>query len=121
DLAVHPGEVVAIMGRNGAGKSTALAAMTGSVTPTSGAVRVGGHDPAELSGRALVAEVGLVPQQPADLLYAPTIAEEWAAADDDAGAAPGTCRRLLERLVPGLDDDHHPRDLSEGQRLALVL
>ncbi len=121
DLALHRGEVVALMGRNGAGKSSLLAALTGSVAPTAGEVRVDGHDPVTLSGRALITEVGLVPQQPADLLYAPTVAEECAAADADADAAAGTCRRLLERLVPGLADDHHPRDLSEGQRLALVL
>jgi len=34
---------------------------------------------------------------------------------------PGHCRALLDQLVPGIPDDHHPRDLSEGQRLALVL
>jgi energy-coupling factor transport system ATP-binding protein len=121
DLTLHAGEVLAVMGRNGAGKSSLLGALTGTATPTSGTVRVGGATPHELSGRELVRHVGLVPQQPADLLYAPTVAEECAAADDDAGADPGSCRKLLDRLVPGLDDDHHPRDLSEGQRLALVL
>ena len=33
--------------------------------------------------------------------------------------ARGTCRAILDRLVPGIPDDRHPRDLSEGQRLAL--
>ena len=37
------------------------------------------------------------------------------------GAGPGTCRALADRIVPGLPGDHHPRDLSEGQRLGLVL
>jgi energy-coupling factor transport system ATP-binding protein len=121
DLDLHAGEVLAVMGRNGAGKSTLLGALTGLAAPTSGTVRVAGHAPHELPGRELVRHVGLVPQQPADLLYAPTVAEECAAADRDADVAPGTCRDLLDRLVPGLADDHHPRDLSEGQRLALVL
>ncbi|MEX1178132.1 MAG: ATP-binding cassette domain-containing protein [Nitriliruptor sp.] len=120
-LELRAGETVALMGRNGAGKSSLLSAFTGTVRPAAGQVTVGGLDPAELSGPALISQVGLVPQQPADLLYAPTIAEECAAADDDAGVPGGSCRRLLDRLVPGLDDDHHPRDLSEGQRLALVL
>ena len=40
------------------------------------------------------------------------------AADRDGGAAPGTTRALLDRLAPGIADDMHPRDLSEGQRLA---
>ncbi|WP_052667223.1 ABC transporter ATP-binding protein [Nitriliruptor alkaliphilus] len=121
DLTVRAGEVLAVMGRNGAGKSSLLGALIGSAAPTSGTVQVGGVAPHELAGKDLVRRVGLVPQQPADLLYAPTVAEECAAADTDAGADPGSCRKLLDRLVPGLDDDHHPRDLSEGQRLALVL
>ena len=34
---------------------------------------------------------------------------------------PGTTAALLDRLVPGVPRDHHPRDLSEGQRLALAM
>jgi energy-coupling factor transport system ATP-binding protein len=120
-LDLRPGEVLALMGRNGAGKSTLLGALTGLTVPTSGSVEVGGVAPHELDGRELIRRVGLVPQQPADLLYAPTVAEECAAADADSDAEAGTCHQLLARLVPGLDDDRHPRDLSEGQRLALVL
>ena len=59
-----------------------------------------------------------MPQTAADLLYLETVAEECAAADGGAGPA---CRALLDRLVPGIPDDQHPRDLSEGQRLALAL
>ena len=65
--------------------------------------------------------VGLVPQTPADLLYLATVDEECEQADRESGAAPGTCRALADRIVPGLPGDHHPRDLSEGQRLGLVL
>jgi energy-coupling factor transport system ATP-binding protein len=65
--------------------------------------------------------VGLVPQTPSDLLYLDTVEAECAQADVDAGAAPGACRALLDRLVPDLPLDQHPRDLSEGQRLGLVL
>ena len=38
-----------------------------------------------------------------------------------AAPRPGPCRALLDRLVPGIAADAHPGDLSEGQRLALVL
>jgi energy-coupling factor transport system ATP-binding protein len=65
--------------------------------------------------------VGLVPQEPRDLLYADTVAAECAAADGDAGAEPGTCRALVSELLPDIGDATHPRDLSEGQRLALAL
>ncbi|MFD9035629.1 ATP-binding cassette domain-containing protein [Streptomyces sp. NPDC059567] len=121
DLRVRAGETVALMGRNGAGKSTLLNALVGTVTPTSGAVLVSGRVPHRTDPRELIRQVGLVPQEPRDLLYADTVAAECSAADSDAGAAPGTCRALVSELLPGVADDTHPRDLSEGQRLALAL
>ena len=44
-----------------------------------------------------------------------------AAADAASDAATGACRALLDRLAPGIEETMHPRDLSEGQRLALAL
>ncbi|WP_327314683.1 ABC transporter ATP-binding protein [Streptomyces sp. NBC_01235] len=121
DLTVAPGETIALMGRNGAGKSTLLNTFVGLVEPSAGTVHVGGLVPHRTQPRDLVRRVGLVPQEPRDLLYADTVAAECAAADRDAQAAPGTCRALVSELLPGITDDTHPRDLSEGQRLTLAL
>ncbi|KOT35912.1 cobalt ABC transporter ATP-binding protein [Streptomyces caelestis] len=121
DLTVAPGETIALMGRNGAGKSTLLSALVGLVVPSSGSVRTGDAVPHRTRPRDLVRRVGLVPQEPRDLLYADTVAAECAAADGDAGAEPGTCRALLTELLPSVADETHPRDLSEGQRLTLAL
>jgi branched-chain amino acid transport system ATP-binding protein len=44
DLAVHAGEVVALLGANGAGKSTTVKVCAGLLRPTAGVVRVAGHD-----------------------------------------------------------------------------
>ncbi|MGW1927894.1 energy-coupling factor ABC transporter ATP-binding protein, partial [Streptomyces sp. NPDC001919] len=121
DLRVRAGETIALMGRNGAGKSTLLSTLVGMIAPTSGSVLVGGRTPHGTSPRELIRQVGLVPQEPRDLLYADTVGAECAAADGDAGAAPGTCRALVSELLPGVADGTHPRDLSEGQRLALAL
>ncbi|MFI8446616.1 ABC transporter ATP-binding protein [Streptomyces erythrochromogenes] len=121
DLTVAPGETIALMGRNGAGKSTLLATLVGTLAPTTGEVTVGGRTPHRTAPPEMVRRVGLVPQEPRDLLYADTVAAECAAADSDAGAAPGTCRDLVSGLLPDVPDDTHPRDLSEGQRLALAL
>ena len=45
DLTLQPGEIYALMGGNGAGKSTTLAALLGFISPESGTVRVCGIDP----------------------------------------------------------------------------
>jgi len=57
-LAVEPSEVVALMGRNGAGKSTTLKAIIGVVPPAAGSVRFAGED---VAGRAPheIARLGL--------------------------------------------------------------
>ncbi|MFF3493884.1 ABC transporter ATP-binding protein [Streptomyces sp. NPDC002795] len=120
-LQVTTGEVLALMGRNGAGKSTLLSTLVGLIKPTSGTVTVGGATPHKTTPRDLIRKVGLVPQEPRDLLCADTVAAECTAADKDANAAPGTCRGLLTDLLPGISDATHPRDLSEGQRLTLAL
>ncbi|WP_455356114.1 ABC transporter ATP-binding protein [Streptomyces sp. SYSU K217416] len=120
-LSVRPGETIALMGRNGAGKSTLLNTLVGMHKPDAGSVRVGGAAPHRTSPRELIRKAGLVPQEPRDLLYADTVAAECEAGDRDAGTAPGTCRALVGELLPGVHDDTHPRDLSEGQRLALAL
>ncbi|MEU3552875.1 ABC transporter ATP-binding protein [Streptomyces fragilis] len=120
-LTVSPGETVALMGRNGAGKSTLLSALVGLVEPASGSVLACGAVPHRTRPRDLVRRVGLVPQEPRDLLYADTVAAECAAADRDAGAESGSCRALVTELLPGIADSTHPRDLSEGQRLTLAL
>ncbi|MEV5156813.1 ATP-binding cassette domain-containing protein [Streptomyces sp. NPDC053728] len=120
-LSFAPGETVALMGRNGAGKSTLLTTLVGMTAPTTGSVLVGGLRPSRTPPQDVVRRVGLVPQEPRDLLYADTVAAECAAADSDAGAPAGSCRALVSELLPGVPDDVHPRDLSEGQRLALAL
>jgi energy-coupling factor transport system ATP-binding protein len=126
DLTLHDGEVVALMGRNGSGKSSLLWALHGSVDRAAGevwATDAGGRaaDPAALAPRLRRRTVGLVPQSAPDLLYLDTVAHECAQADRESEATPGTTRGYIDRLAPGIPADTHPRDLSEGQQLALVL
>jgi energy-coupling factor transport system ATP-binding protein len=120
-LAADRGEIVAVMGRNGAGKSTLLATLVGLHVPGSGSATVGGVAAAGLRGKELVRRVGLVPQEPTDLLVSDRVSAECISADHDAGASSGTTRAILDRLAPGIPGATHPRDLSEGQRLALAL
>jgi energy-coupling factor transport system ATP-binding protein len=128
DVALHKistvigqGEIVALMGRNGAGKSSLLEAIVGVLKPSAGNVRVYGGNPAELAGSQRRETIGYVPQEPADLLYGQSVREECTQADTQAGLEPGTTFSFLNRLVPAISENTHPHDLSEGQRLALVL
>ena len=121
DLSLHGGEVVGLMGRNGSGKSSLLWALQGSGPRQEGRVEVDGTDPGDVGAATARGLVGLVPQTPGDLLYLASVDAECTQADADAGRPAGTCRELLDRFVPGIDGAAHPRDLSEGQRLALAL
>ncbi len=125
DLELRDGEVTALMGRNGCGKSSLLWALQGTGRRTAGAVVVAGpeavEDPAAMPAAERRRMVGLVPQTPGDLLYLATVDAECAEADRESGAAAGACRALLDRIAPGVLGQTHPRDLSEGQRLGLVL
>ena len=121
DLTLRAGEVVALMGRNGSGKSSLLWAIQGSGRRQAGSVDIGGRETRGLGPRQARRVVGMVPQTASDLLYLETVADECRQADHEAGVAAGSCWALLVRLAPGIEASRHPRDLSEGQRLALVL
>jgi ABC-2 type transport system ATP-binding protein len=62
DLSVGEGDFFALLGANGAGKSTAIYSFLGLIKPTSGSVRILGRAPTP--GAALYAGVGYLPEEP---------------------------------------------------------
>jgi subfamily B ATP-binding cassette protein MsbA len=86
----RPGEVVALVGKSGAGKSTFIALIPRFYDPTSGRVSLGGVDIRQADKAALRDGIALVPQMPA--LFNTTIAENirmgrLTATDDEVRAA----------------------------------
>jgi ABC-2 type transport system ATP-binding protein len=62
DLSVAPGEIVGLIGHNGAGKTTFVEIVTGLVRPDAGRIRIGSHD-ALRDGRAARRLLGVAPQE----------------------------------------------------------
>jgi energy-coupling factor transport system ATP-binding protein len=121
DLEVAGGEVVALMGRNGAGKTTLLRAAMGLVPAGGGRVRLGGRPVAGRRTAELAMQAVFVPQDPSAALFAETVEREVAFTARNHGLPREAVGATLADL--GLQDlrDHHPRDLSAGQRLLVAL
>jgi lipoprotein-releasing system ATP-binding protein len=129
DLAVERGEMVAVVGASGVGKSTLLHVLGGLDSLDSGAVRIGGTDVGQLSDAELVAfrnqHVGfvfqfhhLLPEFTAlENAEMPMRIARMSAAERNARAV-----GLLERVGLGARLEHRPGMLSGGeqQRVAIA-
>lgn len=83
-LTVPPGQTVALVGTTGAGKSTFAKLVARFYDPTSGSVRVDGHDLRDVTAASLRSQMGIVPQEA--FLFSGTIAENIAFGRPDASA-----------------------------------
>ncbi|MCW8918126.1 MAG: ABC transporter ATP-binding protein [Gammaproteobacteria bacterium] len=62
DLTIHQGEVIGLLGHNGAGKTTSMKMLLGVTSPTSGTVRVFGEDPSGQQAHTLRQKLGYLPE-----------------------------------------------------------
>lgn len=112
DLALHAGEIVALMGRNGSGKTTLLRSLAGVHALSAGHVTLSGTAP--VPG----VDVALVPQSPDSILFRERV-------DDEIAVAPRTDEHRVAALMEnlGIEDlaGRHPRDLSAGQRALVAI
>jgi ABC-2 type transport system ATP-binding protein len=118
DFAVQQGEVFALLGTNGAGKTSTLELLEGLAPPSGGSVRVLGHDP--YRERALVRpRVGVMLQEggfPSDLTVRET-ARMWAGCTSGARPVP----EALELVGLGKRAGVRVKQLSGGERRRLDL
>ena len=121
-LSVADGETVALMGRNGMGKTTTVRAIMGLLRPSAGAVRFGGQ---RLDGKAPYhaarAGIGLVPEG-RQIFPALTVEENLLAAATRRGPRQWTLARVYA-LFPPLSDRRFSRgmQLSGGEQQLLAI
>lgn len=126
DLTVPSGAVVALMGRNGSGKTTFARCMSGHLKTKEGRIEVDGRAIGDMSMRERTAAVGYVFQNPRNQVFKYPVV-------DDVAFGPRNLRwpeeevvarsnAVLDRLGLGDKTDLHPYELSKGdlQRLAVA-
>jgi ABC-2 type transport system ATP-binding protein len=118
---VAAGEVLGLVGPNGAGKTTTLRSLCGIVRPTSGTIRIDGHDLARDAVRAKRA-LAFIPDEPQLFDYLTVtehlrfIARLYTVTDADARIPP-----LLHELELDEKRDAFPTELSRGMRQKLAI
>jgi len=128
-FSVAPGQLVALVGPSGAGKTTITALMSRLYDPGGGTVRIGGVDLRDVSMQSLHDSVGVVTQEAH--LFHDTIRTNLAYAQPEAteeqmraALAAAQVLRLVDSLPEGLDtvvgDRGHRLSGGEKQRLAIA-
>jgi energy-coupling factor transporter ATP-binding protein EcfA2 len=124
-FALAPGERVALVGRNGAGKSTVLRLVTGLLHPTTGVVRVGDWDTAQRRPDELARRVGSLFQHADQQLFARTVADDVAFGPRVTGVPAAQIAVRVERALTSLGlaavAGEHPYDLPPPWRKLAAL
>ncbi|MFB6844810.1 ABC transporter ATP-binding protein [Streptomyces sp. NPDC056373] len=125
---IRPGEILAVVGSSGSGKSTVSLLLPRFYDVSRGAVLVGGHDVRELSLESLRAAIGLVPED--SFLFSDTVRNNIAYGRPDAtleeiekAARAAQADRFITELPEGYDTTvgEHGLTLSGGQRQRVAL
>ena len=113
ELTVYEGEVFALLGSNGAGKSTAAMVAAGLRKPYSGSVRLFGKPlKAYANGSLYQGNISLLPQDAESVFLHETVRRELQGCEAAAASLPFDFTPLLDR---------HPYDISGGERQLVAL
>lgn len=123
---VAPGEIVALVGATGCGKTTLCELMTGLIEPAGGTISIGGVDLTTVDRESLTGATALVFQE--SFLFADTIAENLSLGEADVASLHDAVRlaqaeRFINNLSDGYDTTIGERGvtLSGGQRQRAAL
>ena len=129
DLEAKPGQMIALVGPTGAGKSTLVNLLPSFYRATGGAITIDGHPVAELPLELLRSQIAIVAQEP--FLFNGTIRENILygrldATNDDivAAAKAANCHHFIEKLPDGYDSHVGERgvklSVGEKQRVSIA-
>lgn len=124
-LAIREGEYVVVIGQNGAGKSTLVRLFMKLLSPTSGHMRTGEQDLAQLSVSDLARRIGYVAQNPDHQIFCATVEDEVAFAlrhlghnRDEIESRTTEALRAMGLLAAR---HQHPLSLPKGDRARVVV
>lgn len=124
-FAIEPGESVAIVGGNGAGKSTVLLQLAGALAPGEGSVAVGDVRWDASTPASARRAIGLVFQNPDDQLFMPTVGEDVAFGPANSGLSRDDVERRVVDALARVGMSHlrarPPYRLSGGEKRSVAI
>lgn len=125
NLNIREGSFVAVLGRNGCGKSTLAKHMNAILLPEGGSVRVFGMDTSTEDLLNIRRTVGMVFQNPDNQMVANVVEEDVAFAPENLGVPPEEIRRRVDAALAavGMSEyrEHAPHLLSGGQKQRVAI
>ncbi|HQP08669.1 MAG TPA: ATP-binding cassette domain-containing protein [Anaerolineaceae bacterium] len=124
-LSIYRGDYIAFVGQNGSGKTTLVKHFNGLLKPSSGSVTVFGEETRDKKVSYLSRKVGYVFQNPDDMLFSSSVADEIAYGPRMLKVDPEQVSAKVESILQELDlknlRDTHPFALSLGDRQRLAV
>ncbi|WP_297184197.1 ABC transporter ATP-binding protein [uncultured Enorma sp.] len=123
DITVYPGELVGVVGQNGAGKTTVTKLITGLLKPSTGTVTVAGLDTSTVRTSQIARHAATLFQDPDRQICRDTVLDEVAFGLELAGIDVSEARRRAQPVIErfGLPAHEAPFSLSRGQRQMVAL
>ncbi|MGO1383487.1 MAG: ABC transporter ATP-binding protein [Arachnia sp.] len=124
-VTITEGEFVAVLGENGAGKTTFARHLNGLLRPTSGKLFINGESAANRPVSDLARHVGYVFQNPDHQIFANSVRDEVAYGLKNLGWKPDCIRQRVDAVLDqvGMHNvaSRHPFTLGKGQRQRLAV